>query len=102
MPNQFQQNAHKNALRYRADSVRFRKDGFPYLQDVWNLAKDCGVEVYNGGNSWGAEIPKSFLGLRYGTRKVELGAVGEDMAFLAAVNATRRGRRILLDSIRWA
>lgn len=91
---------HRNALRYSVRSVRFRNDGLPYKLDAWNLAKDCGVEVGKGGASWFAEVPKSILGIRIGTTRVEFGAVAEEKAFLAAVLATRKGRRVLAKSIR--
>lgn len=92
--------SHKNGLRYQVASVRFRNDGLPYKLDAWNLAKDCGVEVGNGGGQWFAEVPKSILGIRIGTTKVEFGAVAEEKAFLAAALATRKGRRVLAKSIR--
>lgn len=103
MPNQYS-NAHKYSLRYRVSDVRFRNDGMPFINDIRNLAKDCGVEVYCEGKTdsgnWGCEIPRRFLGIPFGTKTVDFGSVGEERAFLAAILGTRRGARIMSRSIR--
>lgn len=93
--------SHKNGLRYKVGSVRFRNDGLPYRLDAWNLAKDCGIELGNGGGQWFAELPKTFVGIRIGTTRVEFGAVTEDKAFVAALLGTRKGRKVLAKSVQF-